>query len=178
MSRKPLNYDEQSITYYLPNALLRGESSLILATIETQESFFKSNFDYFQNFDVNPMTCDVNTLDWLATNGLNPWRNLWQPDWQESTKRLLLKDTQIIFSKRLFAETISLLFSHFNLLSRLVPKNGFILAVSLIPATLGTSIIDYNIELPIVYKGGIEEDQTRFIADNFGLPGFIPFIYV
>lgn len=171
-------FKNQSILYYLPRAFLRSENTLLLATVYTLNKIYEERFGYWQELDVSPMTCNELILDWLALQGVSPWRNLWLPDLEVSTKRLLLRDANIIFQKRLFPETISLLFKHFNLRSRLVPKIGLILGITLIPAIIGTSILDYQVELPIIYQGSIEEKYTKYIVDNFGMPGYIPFIYV
>jgi len=173
-----MTYDQQSVKYYLPVGVSQGADNLVNAVTKTLDDVLEIHYDYWTNFDSNPMTCDRNLLDYFATNGSNPWRTLWRSDWEETTKRLLLRDTKIIFQRRLFPDTVTLLFSHFGLRSRLVPKNGFILAKTPLPATLGNSILDYQVELPSIYKGLTEEKYTEFIVNNFGIPGTIAFVYV
>lgn len=173
-----MSYKKQSIRYYLPTGVTRGQDNLVNAIIETLENELEKHYKYWTDFDTDPMTCDEGLLDYFATLAINPWRSLWSLNWETPTKRLLLRDTKIIFQKRMFPATINLLFSHFGLRSRLVPKSGLILGVTLLPTTLGTSILDYRVEVPSVYKGLIEDKYTQFIVENFGMPGNVESIYV
>lgn len=178
------SYLTLKLSAFLPNTIKRGENSLILAILVTYEDFIERYYNFWTSLDnFDPMLADENILNWIATQTGNPWRALWDNDWQLDTKRKLLRDTKQIFSKRLFPETLTLLFSHFNLLSYLRPKHGFILGTtnppaSLLPATLGTSILDYEIVVPAAYYvGSIEYNLTKFIADKFGIPGRVPIVF-
>ncbi|MGL5925563.1 hypothetical protein [Chroococcidiopsis sp.] len=164
---------------HLPASLKYGESSTlliaILSTFETQSERFN---EYWNNYSKisDPMQCDEATLDFIATLPINPWRILWNPDWDTQTKRLLLRDANEIFSKRLFVSTVKLLFSHFELLARVVPMSGLIVGVSLLPERIGTGIYDYKIVIPGSYQPGTTERAlTEFIITNFGFPS-IPVI--
>jgi hypothetical protein len=178
------SYSKLKVSYFLPSNFNRGDNYLFLSVIKTYEDIIKLYYDFWSNLDnFTPELIDETLIDWLATETANPWRTLWDFDWQIDAKRLLLRDTTKIFSKRLFPETLTVLFQDFSLNAYLRPKSGFILGTvnppaSLLPATLGTSILDYEIVIPeSYYQGSIEYNLVVFIADNFGTPGRVPIVF-
>lgn len=172
------------IKYKLPFAFIRGDNSLMVALIYTHNELIKALYEFWVSLaqDINPMTVDESLLDFFALSTGNPWRILWDVNWSVDAKRKLLRDTELIFSQRLFISTLQVLFDDFGLLSRVRPKTGWILGTTIppataLPATIGTSILDYEVVVPTsYYMGSIEWNLTTFIVQNFGLPGNIAIV--
>lgn len=170
----------------LPGAMTNGtQAPLVKAILETFDNTILQFVDFYSDYletIIDPTLVDESTLDWLGTQPISGWRLLWNTEWNTDTKRLLLRDQNLIFSRRLYPDTISLLFSHFKLKSKLIPKSGFILGAlpigTPLPQTLGNSILNYKISLPKEYTEATRElDLTRFIVQNFGIPAQIDYVY-
>jgi hypothetical protein len=180
-----LPYEKLSVEFYLPMALKLGNNSVILSIIETYKKFFALYYAYWLDLynQVDPMTVDVSFLDFMAVDCASPWRLFWDKNWDVEAKRKLLRDTYKIFSRRLFPDTLIVLFEDFNLRAKLRATSGFILGTSnppasILPATIGTPLYNYEIVIPSIYFLGSPEYQiVKFIARNFGTPGNINIVF-
>ncbi len=144
-----LNEIKVSVSDFYPASFLKNDQiALTLAIIATFDKVFLDYAEFWNNYEtnlLNPMLMSDSLLDWKALNTISPWRLLWNKDWNPQTKRLLLRDTNFIFSRRLFPDILTLLFQHFFLVAYLRAKTGWRLGITPLPAVLGTSILDYEI---------------------------------
>ncbi|MGL5078589.1 MAG: hypothetical protein ACRDBG_22550 [Waterburya sp.] len=161
-----------------PNAWKVRENEIysrsLIATFDEHYDFILEFWENYQDNLVNPLTVDERLLDRLAMRFISPWRTLWNSDWDVSAKRLLLRDQNLIFSRRLFPDTLTLLFEHFELQSRIAFTSGWILGSTVPPATplpavMDSSIFNYKI-LTRHQIGTPEYTLTEWIGKQFGAP--------
>jgi Phage tail protein (Tail_P2_I) len=163
----------QSAYEALPPACRVGDQAILFEAIATAYDETIADWrDRLENYDqtlLDPATIDASLLDWRAS--LTPWRSIWNSDWSETTKRQLLANTAFVFQNRYNPALLPKLFNWFNLAATLEPKNGLILGVTLLPATLGTGLDSYRIRVPKHYGvGSAEYSLVKFLASEFGSP--------
>lgn len=163
----------ESVYETLPPAFRSGDQAILIgaiaSTYDETIAQWRSRFLNYQQTLLDPMTIDAELIDWRAS--LTPWRSLWNSDWSEMTKRNLLANTAEIFRRRYDPALLPKLFTWFNLQATLEPKSGWILGVTLLPATLGTGLDDYRIRVPNYYTSGtIERGLVDWIVSEFGSP--------
>lgn len=148
------DYDQREIV----NALTLNSSNYFL--------YLNDILDDYYNLFINPESC---LEEWLDINAYySGFGKLWDASWDTNIKRVLLKNSDFILQNRGNYNVLEFLFNTFNLNAKLIPDDGVILDVSILPDSFSSEPFSYTLHIPNSYGSSTPEYKlVQTILKNF-----------
>jgi hypothetical protein len=127
----------------------------------------KQKIDDIAIKQINPLTCDVEWLDYLSI--LYGWNSKhWQKSWTGESKRLLLaRSYDFIWERKGNKVVLEYVLNSLKLKNRVLEIGDFIIGTNLVGDPIGSNPWQIKIILPIEYERGDQLVLVKYIVERF-----------